>query len=139
MADRTVNNELLEKLKRLKTEEQELSFIKDAKFSSKEEYEVFAEKYAEKLLRLKSIQKERKKIQWDIKTSTEKQEERYHLIGLEAKFEQGESEVRKKYVEALDLLINLSRNPAIDLESKNRIESAIATLDQIIFPKVKSN
>lgn len=138
MANRNVNNELLRKLKVLEIEEQELSFIKNAKFSSKEEYDIFAEKYAEQFLRLKSIQQERKKIEWDIKTSAQKQEERYYLIGLQAKFE-GESEVRKKYAEALDLLISLSANPTIDLESKDRIESAIATLDQIVFPIVKSD
>ncbi|MCR6641667.1 MAG: hypothetical protein NVV82_22420 [Sporocytophaga sp.] len=64
--------------------------------------------------------------------------ERQYLIELKKKYEDFDIAVQNKYMDAIELLLDLRNDRTIKEESKITINNALELLDQMIFPDIKS-
>lgn len=129
-------DKLQTELDKLRENERRLAYLKEARFSSEDDYKIFYEENAESLLELKSITSRIKEIEWLMMDFVSKQEMRRYLIGLKRKFEGSKSDIQvmEAYFLNIQNLFELSNSELISAPARSVILEAIEKLNQLKFP-----
>ena len=129
--------DILKRLYELRIREGKLSFIKEMNFNSDEEFSDYHKQNEHLFIEINKIRSEIKKIEWNLKTTNEKREDRLYSVDLVKKFKdeivnKTKGKYKELYIELLDKLKQIIENER-DANNKDKLFEIYYFLDEKDF------